>query len=196
MTYVPTFAIVGALKQPIVLAVPTVIVLSFLIAIGLMLALKARALFSWRDFGFVKAPWPDVFLAFFIGAPLAVLLTWLDHRFGSAGGPLAGLSIPLWKSILYFVVCASIQEETIFRGLAQSATGRGISENIVVGRFQVSSATLIVAVIFGLVHFEVSVVTAVAAFVLGVVAGQLRQRSQSLIPAVIVHALFNAAALW
>jgi membrane protease YdiL (CAAX protease family) len=123
-------------------------------------------------------------------------LTRLDHLFGAAGS-LAGLSMPLWKSILYFGLCAPVQEEIIFRGLIQTAVARSTPGDIGFQRIHVSNAALVVAVLFALIHLEVAAFTAVAAFILGLLAGELRRRSGSLIPAIIVHLLFNAASfLW
>lgn len=127
--------------------------------------------------------------------PIAIVLTWLDHRFGGAG-PLAGLSLPWWKAVLYFVLGAPLQEEIIFRGLIQGGVARTAPGDLAVGTIRISNATLIVATLFAAVHLEVAVFTAVAAFVLGVIAGELRKRSGSLIPAVIVHILFNAGSFF
>jgi membrane protease YdiL (CAAX protease family) len=41
---------------------------------------------------------------------------------------------------------------------------------------------------------EVNLITAAAAFVLGLLSGELRRRSGSLLPAILVHAVFNALA--
>ena len=55
---------------------------------------------------------------------------------------------------------------------------------------------LIVAVLFGASHLVVGPVTAVAALLLGIAAGELRLSSASLLPAVIVHALFNLCGVF
>ena len=57
-----------------------------------------------------------------------------------------------------------------------------------------SYAAIIVALLFGLIHLEVNPITAAAAFVLGLLSGELRHRSGSLLPAILVHAVFNAFA--
>ena len=60
-----------------------------------------------------------------------------------------------------------------------------------------SGAVAFTAVLFGIIHLEAGVAVATDAIILGLVAGELRRRSGSLLPAVIVHALFNAAdAFW
>jgi hypothetical protein len=193
-TYASTFAIVHLLKEPLEKVVPLIIGTSLLVCILLMLALCLFARFRWFDFGF-RLPSP-VFVGWALGAgiPLAIGLTWLDHLFGGAG-PLAGLSLPLWTSLLYFGVCAPVQEETIFRGLIQTAVGRSSPGGVRIGSTQISISALVVAVLFALIHLEVAAFTAFAAFVLGIFAGELRERSGSLIPGIIVHALFNLGGL-
>jgi membrane protease YdiL (CAAX protease family) len=49
---------------------------------------------------------------------------------------------------------------------------------------------------FSCIHLTVGRYTAVAALVLGVIAGELRRRSGSLAPAMICHALFNLAGIF
>jgi membrane protease YdiL (CAAX protease family) len=195
-TYGSTFTVVHLLKRPLETTVPLIIGISFLVCLLLMLSLCVFAHFRWFEFGF-RLPSP-MLVAWTLGAgiPLATGLTWLDHRFGGAG-PLAGLSLPLWISLLYFGVWAPLQEETIFRGLIQGAVGRSSPGGVSIAGTRISIATLIVAVLFALIHLEVAVFTAFVAFVLGVFAGELRERSGSLVPGIIVHSLFNLGGfLW
>jgi hypothetical protein len=100
-------------------------------------------------------------------------------------------------TLLYFIVGAPVQEEVIFRGLLQTTL-----EQRFVASFQflgksLSVAVTIIAVLFGLIHVGIGVATAIAAFVLGLLAGELRRRSSSLLPAIVLHAIFNASsAIW
>jgi hypothetical protein len=57
-----------------------------------------------------------------------------------------------------------------------------------------SYAAITVALLFGLIHLEVNPITAGAALVLGLFSGELRQRNGSLLPAILVHTVFNAFA--
>jgi membrane protease YdiL (CAAX protease family) len=190
VTYVPTFLIVGAMHASLETSVPAIVVISTLIALGLMASLRKWARYTWTGFGFAPSARRYVIWAFIIGVPAALALTSLDHRFGSAG-PLSGLVIPFWKALLFFGLCAPIQEEIIFRGLIQTAVARYWSGSVPFGRLSISQAALATAVVFGLVHLEVAAFTAIAALCLGVLAGELRNRSGSLVPAVVVHVLFN-----
>ena len=56
-----------------------------------------------------------------------------------------------------------------------------------------SDAVAFSAVLFGVIHLESGAIVALGAIMLGLVAGELRRRSGSLLPAIIVHALCNAS---
>ena len=96
---------------------------------------------------------------------------------------------------LYFGAGASIQEEIIFRGLLQTFLEERWKRSFSCFGVPVSVAVLFAATLFGVIHFESGPVVAAAAIVLGLVAGELRRRSGSLLPAVMVHVLFNVVAL-
>jgi membrane protease YdiL (CAAX protease family) len=52
-------------------------------------------------------------------------------------------------------------------------------------------------VLFGIIHVDSGIVVATEAVLLGLIAGEIRRMSGSLIPAIVFHALLNAAsALW
>jgi membrane protease YdiL (CAAX protease family) len=88
-----------------------------------------------------------------------------------------------------------VQEEVIFRGLVQSFLQARWSEALAVCGTQVALAVICTTVLFALVHLRSGLATVVGALVLSVLAGELRRRSGSLLPAVVVHSLFNAAAM-
>jgi membrane protease YdiL (CAAX protease family) len=96
---------------------------------------------------------------------------------------------------LYFGAGASIQEEIIFRGLLQSFLAQRWKRTFMIFGSSVSAAAVFVAVLFGMIHLHSGPLVAAAATVLGLTAGELRRHSGSLLPAVVVHALFNVAAL-
>ena len=62
---------------------------------------------------------------------------------------------------------------------------------ISVFKISVSVAVVFAAAVFGVVHLGSGLAVFAGAIVLGLVAGELRRRSGSLLPAVIVHAIFN-----
>ena len=139
---------------------------------------------------------PDIRHRVSVSAPISIMVALL---LGNAHepGPLAGLQLSPWLVVLCFVVGAPVQEEVIFRGLLQTTLAH---PGTLAAAPRVTSAVAAspwVAVLFGAVHLVVGPYTAVAAFVLGVMAGEFRRRSGSLIPAVICHAFFNLGGiLW
>jgi membrane protease YdiL (CAAX protease family) len=97
-------------------------------------------------------------------------------------------------TFVYFVVGAAIQEEIVFRGLLQTTLARQFPAMLSFFGTSLSYAAIIVALLFGLIHLEVNPISAGAAFVLGLFSGELRHRSGSLLPSILVHAVFNAFA--
>jgi membrane protease YdiL (CAAX protease family) len=98
---------------------------------------------------------------------------------------------------LYFIIGSPIQEEIIFRGLIQSMLERRWMITFSVLGGSLSGAVVFSAALFSIIHLAAGAVVALGAIILGLVAGELRRRSDSLLPAIIVHALFNAAdAFW
>jgi membrane protease YdiL (CAAX protease family) len=193
-TYVPAFLIVRLLRLPLQTAVPSIMGITLVIAILLILSLCSRGRYGIAAFGFRLPDRMYLVWAIAAGIPLALALTWVG-RLAPHAGPLTGLSLSPWKDLLYFGISAPIQEEIIFRGLLQTAASRSWSSSMPVFGVSVSSSALIVALLFGVIHFQMGWLTAAAAFVLGLVAGELRERSRSLLPAIVIHGLFNLAAL-
>jgi membrane protease YdiL (CAAX protease family) len=98
---------------------------------------------------------------------------------------------------LYFIIGSPIQEEIIFRGLIQSMLERQWVIAFSVFGGSLSGAVAFTAVLFGIIHLGAGLAVTIGAIVLGLVAGELRRRSASLLPAIVVHVLFNATdAFW
>jgi membrane protease YdiL (CAAX protease family) len=192
--YAPAFVVTALVRPRIELAIPLVIAISFAIALILILLL-ARRKTSIAEFGLKisNVRWTAIAIAF--GLCVGLTATFLTHLFPSKP-PFDVSRLSLWMIALYFIIGSSIQEEVIFRGLIQTVLERQMS-NFAFFRHSLSCAVIYAAVLFGVIHLESGILVATGAFVLGLVAGELRRRSGSLVPAIIVHALFNAAdAFW
>jgi membrane protease YdiL (CAAX protease family) len=188
--YVPAFAVVGALRVPMTRAIPLLIVITLAIALTLIgLAARRRAIadFGFRGTSLALLGWTAV-----ISLPLAIAAA-VALLHVPEPGPLAGVHLPAWVAALYFGLAAPIQEEVIFRGLLQTT----LSNDLATTRLSASARQVLpvalVAVLFAAVHLEVGPVTASFALILGIVAGESRRRSGSLLPAILAHAIFNAA---
>lgn len=118
---------------------------------------------------------------------------------GSGGNPLVKqLNFP--QIILFIWIFSSIIEEVFVRGFIQSHLSplKNIKLNLGILKFDLP--TVIAAVFFGAMHlillvngveFLSLVIILVFTFSLGLLAGYLRAKYESLIPAVIVHMLAN-----
>lgn len=192
--YVPTFALVAALHLSMAHAVPVIILVSAALALGFMLALRRRGQLTLADFGLSWPKWRDLVVAIVIAVPVATVVNaLLSHAHES--GPLAGLSLAPALALLYFGLGAPLQEELIFRGLLQTTATRALAVPGSATARTGIAAVAIAATLFALVHLAVGPWTAAAALVLGLLAGELRRRSGSLIPAIVIHAIFNLSGL-
>lgn len=191
--YGPAFAAVSLIRPSAQGAVPLIIAISLAIALVLIFTL-ARRTAGVSEFGLSIPKLRYIGLAVLLGLPLAFAAGWLGRLF-PAKGPIDTSGFPLWMLWLYFGVGASIHEEVIFRGLLQSFLEQRWMTTFVVFRASLSAAVLFTATLFGIIHLGSGPIVITGAIVLGLVAGELRRRSGSLVPAVIVHALFNVPGL-
>jgi membrane protease YdiL (CAAX protease family) len=192
VAYGSAFLTVALLKLRPFEAVPVIIVVSLAVAILLIEVVSGRD-GGFAQFGFRFCHYRYIAAAIVLGVPIAWALTIFVNRL-SSGPPPPEVSFRPWMTVLYFVVGAPIQEEIIFRGLLQTALARQFPATLSFFGTSLSYAAIIVALLFGLIHLEVNPITAAAAFVLGLCSGELRYRSGSLLPAILVHAIFNAFA--
>ncbi len=193
VVYVPTFALVATLHLSLAASVPFIILVSATLALLLMLALRARLGATLADFGLRWSKPRDFAIAFALAVPFAAAAAGVLARTHEPG-PLAGLTLAPALAWLYFGLAAPLQEELIFRGLLQTVLARELSAVETTG-YAAVAAVAGSALLFALVHLAVGPWTATAALLLGGLAGELRRRSGSVIPAVVAHVIFNAPGL-
>lgn len=199
--YIPAGALTRGLHLSANATVPVTILITFAIACLLMAWHIRRGTETTRAFGVRWPRWRYLGYALIFAVPVAVLAAWATAAATKSGlesgGPLAGLRLAPWQPYVYFVVAAAVQEEAIFRGLLQSTLARRLAAIPASAAVAGVTAMFCVALLFGLIHLVVGPVTAVFAFALAVIAGELRRRSGSLLPAIICHSVFNLAGiLW
>jgi membrane protease YdiL (CAAX protease family) len=134
-----------------------------------------------------------------IALALGVGQTLIAVLLGSRG--MSGLNKLSFVQILLIVlILASVTEEMLCRGLIQSylAPLNAIKVKLLMVEFDVP--TVIGALFFGAMHIIVlisgtdlmtSVIVIIFAFLLGLLAGYNRAQSQSLVPAIVLHATAN-----
>ena len=102
--------------------------------------------------------------------------------------------------IIFVWIYASICEEFLSRGLVQSFLSPLVRYRIRIFNFHISLPILVGALFFGLKHFGLLTTGADLLFVcfivffgiiVGIMAGYYREISGSIIPAIIIHMLFN-----
>ena len=193
--YIPAFFAAGLVRPRVEVAIPLIIAITFLIAFILILLL-VRPPAGIAEFGFRISNGRYLAMGTALGLILGVAIAFVNHLFRSKP-PFDVSRFTPWMIGLYFIIGSPIQEEIIFRGLIQSMLERWWMITFPVFGGSLSGAVVFTAVLFGIIHLGVGAVVAAGAIVLGLVAGELRRRSASLLPAIVVHALFNAPdAFW
>jgi len=107
------------------------------------------------------------------------------------------------QNIIFIWIYASISEEIFTRGLLQSLLSPLMKYGVhPFNRVRLSVPVLFSGLYFGGMHIVLIdrlgpavVVTIVLTTFLGIVAGYYRERTDSLIPAIIIHALFNVGGM-
>src|SRR5260370_33164929 len=93
---------------------------------------------------------------------------------------------------IYSPCGAPSQEDLFLRGLVQPAWARAVF--VSGGFWAVHFPVVFVAALFGVIHLDSGIVVAASAVLLGLIAGELRRMSGSLVPAILFHALLNSAS--
>ncbi|MCP4663795.1 MAG: CPBP family intramembrane metalloprotease [bacterium] len=144
----------------------------------------------------LRAPRPLVWLAVLLGAPAALLSTMAIAKLSFALFPLPTRlleemtkslvpeELPLWELLLLVAVLPGICEEIAFRGVLLHGLRR---------RLRPFTLCLVVGGVFALFHFTPVRILPVA--YLGVMLTALTLLTGSIFPAMLWHALYNAAAI-
>lgn len=192
--YAPAFVVTALVRPRVEVAIPLIIAISFTIAL-ILIFLLARRPVGIAEFGFKVSNTRYTAIAIGFGLAAGLAVTFACHLFPSKP-PFDVSRLTPWMIALYFIIGSSIQEEVIFRGLIQSLLERQMITLSAFGA-SLSGAVIYSAALFGVIHLGAGAVVSMGAIVLGLIAGELRRRSGSLLPAIIVHAFFNAAdAFW
>jgi membrane protease YdiL (CAAX protease family) len=153
-----------------------------------------------RDYGFSRGIFQlrgKIFL-WFIPMAIVSIMGFLASRSGAEIKESLGFSY--LQDIIFIWIYASICEEIFARGLLQSflsplmGYGINLSKNL-----RLSLPVLFSGLYFGLMHIvaieKMGPPVIVFTTFLGIVAGYHREKTGSLIPAIIIHALFNIGGM-
>jgi len=193
--YLPAFVTTTLIRPRIEIAIPFVIGITLSVALILVFLLTRRPA-GFAEFGFSVPNSRYIVIAGALGLTLGLAITLLSHLLPSKK-PFDVSGFAPWRIWLYFFIGSPIQEEIIFRGLIQSVMERRWMITFSVFGASLSGAVIFTAALFGIIHLGAGAVVATGAIALGLVAGELKRRSGSLLPAVIVHLLCCVAdAFW
>lgn len=173
-----------------------------------MLILSVIAIFifgkrNFKSYGFQKGKkikWlVPIIIALSLGATATLVTLVLK-----ISGIQAAKNLTFPEVILYIWFVASICEEILMRGFLQSYLSPLKDMSVNLGVVKVNVPTFIAALLFSLMHliiiksgadFFTVVVILIFTFCVGILAGFYRSKSESLIPAVILHMLANVGGV-
>jgi len=150
---------------------------------------RAEAMKWW------KAIWPGLLL----GAGSAILILATPAR-----GLELGKQFTFLQIILIVVIFSSLSEEMFTRGLIQSILSGYRDRQVSLGVATVSLPVFVSALLFGAMHISIfvkggdwltTIIIIIYTFSLGLVAGNLREKHDSLFPAIVVHMSANVGGI-
>jgi len=134
-----------------------------------------------------------------VGLVFGIIITGLGELV-----PMAGLEFmedfTLLQIIILAWIFASVSEELLTRGLLQGFLSSLDKYGLTIFGFYMSVPVLIAALFFGLMHLGLLTmgasgsavfVIALSGIILGVIAGYYREKTGSIVPAIVIHMLFN-----
>lgn len=149
--------------------------------------------FNWNfNFPFMKIV--------FISLAFGFLSSVIGKLFINSTSKTATLDFTLIEQILYIWLFASISEEVFTRGLIQGFLSSLKHIGFKFLNYYLSLPVIIGAIFFGAMHLALlslgvnilNVITIVVlSIVLGLIAGYQKEKTNSLVPAIIVHMCFN-----
>lgn len=184
------------------LSTGTVIQATMLVASLMLIAGLSRGRLS--RYGFRMATPAQIRRAFVCGTIAAVVvhvvLAVLSNLFPSSGGHPTVAGSSFVQIVITVWVIASTCEEVLHRGLIQSFLEPLRDYGMTILGVRLSLPLVTAAILFGAMHIMLLTTGADgllvggvvgSAIVLGLVAGYYRERTGSLLPAILVHMLFN-----
>jgi membrane protease YdiL (CAAX protease family) len=171
---------------------------------SVMLVLSAAIMWLWRgrlaEFGFARRMYRFRPIILLWVLPTAILSLPVALNPGGGDGSEMMEGRTELQLIIFVWIYASICEEVLTRGLLQTLISRGGETGI--GRPSFSMPVVVSGLFFGAMHLMLiksmgleAIPAIILATLLGFLAARYRQATGSLIPAVIVHVLFNVGGM-
>ena len=108
--------------------------------------------------------------------------------------------LSLTQVIIFIWIYASVSEEFLTRGLILGFLAPLSKRGIQIFKFRISVPVIVSALFFGFMHMGLitmgantitMLIVILSAVILGIIAGYYREKTESIIPAIIIHMLFN-----
>ena len=135
-----------------------------------------------------------------IGLVIGAIGTLIGHALKASGSDsLHGFT--LFQGVVFLLVIGPITEEILHRGLFQSYLTPLKNYRIIIHKIRLSIPVMSSALIFSLCHLTAlrqgadgvgTMIILITAFFAGIAAGYYREKTGSLIPAIIIHSSANA----
>lgn len=103
------------------------------------------------------------------------------------------------ETFLFQLLMPGIAEELVFRGILLGLLNKVYNKSIIIWQTPVGCGVIITSVLFGLVHsfnfdsnvFDFNILYFLSTFTMGVFLAFIKEKSQSLLPGIVCHNLFN-----
>ena len=173
-------------------------------AIFLLLSVAVMLLISkgrLAIFGFTRGTYnfsPSILLWVLPAAVLPIVGAVASRSGQNADGPFGFTKI---QTIIFIWLFSSICEETLVRGLLQTLLSRSAKAGAAASRW-LSMPVVVSGLLFGAMHLELvqrmgpgAIPVVLMATYLGLVAAHYRENTGSLLPAILLHVLFNIVGI-
>jgi len=153
-----------------------------------------------KNYGFTKGKFQLTGKIFLWVIPMAILSVIGFFASRSGQDVKGGFGLSHLQDIIFVWIYASIAEEVFTRGLLQSYLSPLARYGINLSKkLRLSLPVLFSGLFFGMMHIvaidKMGPPVIVLTSLLGIVAGYYREKTDSLIPAIIIHALFNIGGM-
>lgn len=162
-----------------------------------VMLLISRGRFALYGFRFPQnIPWRKVLS---LGLGVGILASLLGFFLNHGEQPLL-FEFSFLQTIVIIWICGTVAEEVLMRGLVQGYLNSLQPYGISIAGVRISLPVFVAAVYFGLMHMGLLTMGASGSFVMfivlftffiGLIAGYYREKTGSLIPALIVHFMAN-----
>ena len=156
-----------------------------------------------KEYGFILSGKFPILKVIFVSLSFGILSVLISRLLSQSTANIPVADFTIIEKILFIWIWASICEEILTRGLIQGFLSPLKHIKIILFKRVLSFPVIVGAIFFGIMHFallsmgvDILLVINIVIFgiILGLIAGYQREKTGSLIPAILVHFCFNVGA--